>query len=307
MNAIVSFAIGGVSGQSLLIGLSTAFGMGSVYALVALSFTLVNSATGYFHLGMGAFVTLGAVLAYKGAVSWELPWLVIFPGVMLIGAIVGGISETIAVRPIRGRTPNDNIAVVVSTLAFLIVTGEAIALWFGTEELRVPAYIDGPPFDMWGVPVRRVFVVMTATLVVVAIAFEVAMRKTDVGRILRASHDDPTGVELLGITFQRVVRLTFCLAGAFAALGGVLVAPVSFASPFVGANLLLYGFAAIAIGGFGSFAGALLGAFIVGLVTSISPLYVSTDLTRPIVLLVMVVVLLVRPTGLLGRRGLRAV
>jgi len=197
--------------------------------------------------------------------------------------------------------------VIVSTLAFMIVVSSVISLWFGTDELRVPAYIVGEPFRFGDVPVRRVFVVMTLALALVATTLELIIRRTETGRVLRASQDDPVGVELMGVSFRRVVLVTFGLAGLLGALAGLLISPVSYASPFVGADLLIFGFAAMAIGGFGSFAGAIAGALLIGTVTSFSPLFLRTQFTKPLILLLVLVILFARPTGLLGRRQLRAV
>lgn len=293
--------------QTVLVSLQSGIGQGSIYALLALSFTVVYSATGYFHLGIGAFVTLGTVLAYVGVVDLSLSWpLVIFAAVVLVG-VLGVLSEIIAVRPIRGRGTNQNFSVLVATLAFMIVVQSVIQVFFGSSDQTVPPYAGGSPFSVFGVPIRGVYVIMFAVLLVVALAFELVMRRTDVGRVLRAAHDDPTGVELLGVRFDRVVLLTFALAGALAGLAGTLISPVSYASPFVGNDLLIYGFAAMAIGGFGSFAGAMVGGLIIGLVVAFEPVYLSTYLTDPIILLLVLVVLLARPTGLFGRRALREV
>jgi branched-chain amino acid transport system permease protein len=293
--------------QTFLVSLQSGIGLGSIYALLALSFTVVYSATGYFHLGVGAFVTLGTVLAYVGVVDLSLPWPVTILATVVLVGLLGVLSEVVAVRPIRGRGANETFSVLVSTLAFMIVVQSVIEVFFGSEDQTVPPYAGGAPFTLFGVPIRQVYVIMVAVLVVVAVAFELVMRRTDVGRVLRAAHDDPTGVELLGVRFDRVVLLTFGLAGALAGLAGALISPVSYASPFVGNNLLIYGFAAMAIGGFGSFAGAMLGGLIVGVVVAFEPIFLSTFLTDPIVLLLVLVILLARPTGLFGRRILREV
>ncbi|MBW0089860.1 branched-chain amino acid ABC transporter permease [Pseudonocardia sp. KRD-184] len=296
-----------MSVQTFFVSLQSGIGLGSVYALMALSFTLVYSATGYFHLGIGSFVTLGAVLAHVGTVGLALPWTVTAIGAVVLVAALGVVSERVAVRPLRGRGTNEHFAVMVSTLAFMIVVEALVEFGFGAEERTVPAYLDGPPLDVFGVPVRRVYLVMVVVLAVVALVFELVMRRTEAGRILRAAHSDPTGVELTGVSFGAVVLGTFALAGGLAGLAGVLISPVSFASPFVGTGLLIYGFAAMAIGGFGSFAGAMAGGVLIGLVVAFTPVFGSTNLVDPLVLALVLVVLLLRPTGLLGRRVLRTV
>lgn len=293
--------------QTFFITLESAVALGSVYALLALSFTLVYASTGYFHLGVGAFVTLGAVGSYVGTVRLGLPWIFTVIVVVLAVAILGIVSEPIAVRPVRGRTRNENFAVIVSTLAFMIVINSLIELSFGGNSLMVPDYLSGAPFQIGNVPIRRIYVIMVGALIVIAFLLELVLRRTGAGRIMRAAQDDSAGLELLGVSFRRVVIGTFGLAGALAGLAGFLVSPVSFASAFVGTDLLVYGFAAMAIGGFGSFAGTMLGGLVVGVVVAFEPNYLPTQLADPIVLAVALAVLLVRPTGLLGRRQLREV
>jgi branched-chain amino acid transport system permease protein len=293
--------------QAFLTGIVGAVGLGSVYALVALSFTLIVASTGYFHLGMGAFVTLGAVGAYTGVVTLGWSWWLTALLVIIAGALVGVLSEVVAVRPVRGRALNDHYAVMVATLAFMIVVDSLIELSFGSNQDPVPSYIAGPPFQLGDIPVRRLYIVMAVVLIAVAALLEVMMRRTGTGRILRAAQDDSVGVEILGVSFNRVVLISFAVAGGLAGLAGVLISPISYASAFVGTDQLIYGFAAMAIGGFGSFAGAVTGGYIVGLVVSISPLYLSPNFTDPLLLLVVLVILLLRPSGVLGRKEVRYV
>lgn len=293
--------------QTFLITLESAIALGSVYALLALSFTLVYSSTGYFHLGVGGFVTLGVIGAYVGSVTLGLPWIVTAALVIVLVAGLGLLSEVVAVRPVRGRTKHDHFAVIVSTLAFMILVNAIIELLFGSDELRVPAYWPGDPFQIGDVPVQRIYIVIVSVLAIVALGLEFVMRRTGVGRILRAAQVDPTGLELLGVSFRKVVLGTFALAGGLAGLAGVLISPISYASPFVGTDLLVYGFAAMGVGGFGSFAGSMLGGLVIGLVVAFEPTFASVHLADPLAVLVVLVVLLIFPSGLLGRRAVREV
>ncbi|WP_196073193.1 branched-chain amino acid ABC transporter permease [Nakamurella alba] len=293
--------------QSLLTALVSGLGMGSAYALVALGFTLVFSATGYFHLGVAAFVTLGSVGAYVGVVGLGMGWGLTILLVLVVGAVGGALTELITVRPVRNRTKNDRTAVMLTTMGFLIAVDSIAALWFGSEKLRVPSYWDGEPFQLGSVPVRRVFAVMIVVIVVVAVALDIVLRRTSMGRILRAAHDDPQGIELMGVNFQRTILISFALAGAFGVLAGLLMSPVTFSSAFVGFDLLLYGFAAMAIGGFGSFKGAIIGASAIGIVVAMTPLFVTPAAINPLVLLLVVVVLMIRPTGILGLAEVRKI
>jgi branched-subunit amino acid ABC-type transport system permease component len=290
---------------SFFVGLSSGIGLGSVYALVALSFTVIIASTGLLHFAIGSFVMLATVGAYMMLAAAGLPTVVSLLVVLLLGAAVGILSEVIAVRPFYGRTDDLGTRVLVSTLGLALILDAVVLLTFGPEPRGVPAYVTEEPWLIGGVPVRPVYLVMTVVVAVLALALWLFLQRTRAGQVLRAYQDDPDGTRLLGIRTSRVVIGTFGLAGLLAGLAGFLVAPVTFASPFVGAELLLKGFAAMAIGGFGSFTGALWGGLIVGLITGLLPLYLSVAAVTPAILLFMVVLLIVSPSGLFGEKKMR--
>lgn len=296
-----------VSSTTWFVGIASGVGLGSVYALVASSFTLVITSTGYFNFALISIVTVGTVAAYETQVGFGYPPLLAGAVVVGIGALLGLASERLAVRPLQGRSTDDHQAVLVGTIALSLVLQSVTALTWGTTSERVPAYVGGPPIMIGDVPVRRVYVVMTLVLIVFTLLFECILRRTRAGRLLRASQEDRVGAELLGVDVRRVVLVVFAIAGGVAALAGFLIAPVSFASPFVGMEVLLFGFTAMALGGFGSFIGAVFGGLLVGQVVSLSPLVLPAASTRPLIFVMILAILLVAPNGLFGARVVREV
>jgi branched-subunit amino acid ABC-type transport system permease component len=145
---------------------------------------------------------------------------------------------------------------------------------------------------------------MLVVTLLITLLVDRVLRKTLIGHVLRATLEDPEGAALLGFDTRFIVRGVFALAGLISALAGYLIAPITQASPYVADELGLFGFAALAIGGFGSFGGALAGGLVVGLMTGIGAGFIDPHLLRPLIFVLCVLVLLVRPGGVFGSKGL---
>jgi branched-chain amino acid transport system permease protein len=297
----------GVSSTTIFLAVVASLGLGSVYALMALSFNTVVATTDLFHFTLGSFLMLGTVFSYLLGEQWRWPLYAVVPVLVAIGAVLGVISYYVAVLPVFRRARHAPTAILISTLALSLIIDGFTRVRFGPDEQSVRAYVDHAPFMLGKVPVRPVFIVMAVVLLACVIAFEVVLRTTGVGRLLRSSQEDPVAVELAGVSIRAVHLGVFAFAGAIAVLAGFLVAPVSYASPNVGTTLLLFGFAAMAIGGFGSVAGSVIGGLLVGLITNVLPVFFTPSVATPALFALLVVLLLVRPSGLLGRAAIRDV
>jgi branched-chain amino acid transport system permease protein len=176
---------------------------------------------------------------------------------------------------------------------------------FGASPRTVPSYVSASPLKIAGVPVSPSYLVMFAVVVVVTIGFEFMFRRTGLGRTLRATQADKEGASLLGLNVTGITVGVFAAAGALAALAGFLITPVTDASSTAGSSLVVASFAALAIGGFGSFRGAIAGGLVVGLIVNVLPIYITSDSVTPILLAIIVATLVVRPQGLFGRSAAR--
>lgn len=292
----------------LITAIVSGIGVGSAYSLLALSFTSIVATTSYFHIGVASLVMIGTVVSYLAIVSWGISSaIIVVLLVMLVTALLGLVSYAIAVWPFQGRLADARGVVLVATLGFGLALESAVGLTFGTTPRRVPAFVSESPIEIGPVLIRPIYLVMFAALVVAGFALELFLRRTETGRVLRALQEEPVGVELLGVNVRRITIGIFLFAGAMAGLAGFLIAPLSQASPAVSHNLLLYGFAAMAIGGFGSFPGAIVGGVITGIT-----LQVATALFNPAagdlaVVALLLLVLIALPDGLLGQGRLRSV
>jgi branched-subunit amino acid ABC-type transport system permease component len=147
------------------------------------------------------------------------------------------------------------------------------------------------------------FVLMAVSAGLLTVALDRVIVGSALGSVLRAVILDPEGAALLGINVARVVAVAFAVAGALAAIAGFLLVPFTSASVFVGDQLALFGFVAMALGGFGSFRGAVIGGVIVGLITGVAPIFINPLLVQPVLLALMIAVLVLRPSGLFGTAG----
>lgn len=287
----------------LLTGISAGLGLGAIYTVVALGYNLVLAASGIFNFSLGAVVMGGTIAAYYLSARFDWPVYVAVPAVMAMGYLAGILSYYIVVRTVA-RSGDVNISAVVTSLGLGLAAVAAAGVLFGVNNRSVPSYIWTKPITVGDVPIRPIYILMVAVALVIAVATDLILRRTGVGQAVRATLEDREGAELQGVPTQSIVRNTFALAGMLAALAGYLIAPITGAEPTVGTTQALYGFAAVAIGGFGSFGGAVTGGLIVGLTTGIVPAFLEPGFVTPTVVGIMFLVLLLRPQGLQGAAGL---
>jgi branched-subunit amino acid ABC-type transport system permease component len=189
-----------------------------------------------------------------------------------------------------------------STLGLGLAVESIVADFFDVTPRQVPSYVSSDPVWIGNVPVQPIYIWMFGIAVVVVGLLELVMRRTPAGTILRATLEDPEGAQIVGVKVMRVAAVVFVVAGGLSAVVGYLIAPVTFASPFVD-SIGLFAFVAMGIGGFGSFGGALVGGMLVGILEGTIPVILGPNAVIPLLFCLIVVVLVARPIGLLGSRG----
>jgi branched-chain amino acid transport system permease protein len=287
------------------VGLASGIGLGSIYAMIAVSFNLVVASTGYFMFALESIVALGGIF-YRilgGQHGWPLPAAISV--ICVGGAATGAVLEIIVHRPFVGRTKNVGLAVLLASVGVAIATDAFAGTLVGADPSSAPDYVSPHPFVIDSVPVNRSYVVMLAVVTIIAVALEVMFGATTIGRRLRILQADREGAALLGQNVTLMTTGVFAVSGLLAALAGLLVTPVTSASPSVGSSLVVPAFAAIAIGGFGSFRGAIGGGLAVGLLSGLLPLYAAPAYLSPALLALIIITLVIRPRGLFGLRAAR--
>jgi branched-chain amino acid transport system permease protein len=278
--------------------------VGAVYALVGLAYNLVLTTSGVFNFAQPQFIMLGTFLAYEGLVKLDLPFAVVLIGAMAVGGLVGLVEERLAIRPLG--SPGGGYGALVTTVgASVVLLGIALVIW-GTNAREVPPSLtDGGAITLLGGRIEKADLIVIGIAVVSALAFHVAHRHSRLGLASRAAIIDPQAARLRGIDVGRVQTLGFVLAGMFAMGIGVIVASQISANVGLGNTLVILGFVAVAIGGFGSYIGALLGGLLTGLAEQLSLRYVGSSAPMLILFGLLIVVLMIKPTGILGDREVR--
>lgn len=286
--------------QRIVQGLS----FGLMLALAAVGLSLVYGTTGISNFAHGEMVTFGAVAALflVGPASLALPWWLGYPAAILLGGVLGLVMDAALWRPLRRRH--------VGVVQLMIVSiGLSLALRYvfqffiggGTHQLP---FSSEPKIPLFGVVQLSVIdMVSIAISIVVIVVFALWLTRSRLGKATRAISDNPSLAAASGIDVDFVVRVVWIVSGAMAALAGILYA---YYRPGIkwdmGAQVLLLMFAAVILGGLGTAYGALIGAIIVGLLVEVSSLWIPADLKYASALIILIVILLFRPQGILGRR-----
>lgn len=283
--------------------------VGSVYALVALGFTLIYGIVRLINFAQVSLYTLGAYLGV--AVYTQLHRLTGLPAnllALLLAVVIGGVLAGVAgvvielaiYRPLR-RAPL--LALLVSSLAVLIFMENLIQVIAGPNTLSVPSYVSTQPFTVAGASVTPMQVVMLATALTLMVALTVLVERSRLGRAMRTLSADHEVARLMGVDVDRVITIAFAVAAILAGVAGVLVSTnYTVANPTFGDQTGLIGFTAAVLGGMGRVPGAVLGGFALGLIESLSTLVIPTAWTTAVVFAVLILFLALRPTGILGER-----
>lgn len=286
--------------------LFNAISISGVYALVALGITVIFGLTGVVKFSMGEMLTVGAFITF-GLWANDLPFISIgtslsfFIAVPLAALAVGLLSlglERVAFRYTLDQPINGFIV----SLGLILVLQNLVIEFWQTDPKAIAPVFDGV-WDVGGVrmPVQRWFVVWVAVGIIGALF--VGLRYTKFGRAMRAVAEDREAAALMGIRVEWVIAGTFALGGALAATSGGLIASIFPIHPYLGATLLLKGFAVALVGGLGNIEGAVIAALIVGMTETFGAGYLATEWRDAYVFGLMIVILLIRPTGLFRARG----
>ncbi|HEU0200407.1 MAG TPA: branched-chain amino acid ABC transporter permease [Burkholderiaceae bacterium] len=280
--------------QFLLAGIT----IGAIYALVALGFSIIYNASRAINFAQGEFVMIGAMSAVM-FVTLGLPLLIAVPLAILVAVGVGLLIEKLAIEPARHA---DTVTLIIITIGVaLFLRGLAQIVW-DKRIHALPAFSGDQPLEILGASVlpQSLWTLGGAALAVVALSW--FFGRTLFGKAMLATSYNPLAAKLVGINTRTVMFVSFGLAAALGALGGVLTAPITFTSYDSGIMLGLKGFAAAMLGGLGSFTGAVLGGLLLGLLEGLGAGFVSSAYKDVIAFVIILAVLFFMPGGLLGAR-----
>src|SRR5262245_41980045 len=269
---------------------------GALYAFLGLGFSLVIRSTGLINFAQGDLMMLGGILT--GALCHAgLPVAVSAPLAIAATTLLGAGFYWFAIRPAAGATMAQ---VVLLTIGFAICLRGLVTIGWGSEPMMVPSFTGDMPFDVFGVSILPQELWLIGALILVTLAIGFFFRRTILGLALRAGATNPLGASFVGID-RRILGLTaFAASGFLGALAGAIWSPISFAQVDVGLGVALKGFTAAILGGLHSNYGPILGGIVLALIESFSAGYISSAYMDSITFGLMLLVLVLRPQGLLG-------
>ena len=269
---------------------------GSIYALIALGFSIIFNASRVINFAQGEFVMLGGMSAVS-LLATGMPLPLALLGAIAATAIVGLLLEKLALA--RGSRGNVVPMIIITVGASILLRGLAQLVW-DKRIHALPPLTGEQPIALLGATILPQSVwILGATLVIVA-ALRAFFRRTRLGKAMLAASHNRLAAQLCGIDVRTVALVSFGLAAALGAVAGVLVAPITYTSYDVGVMLGLKGFAAAILGGLGSFPGAVAGGLLLGVLESFGAGFVSSAYKDAIAFAIILAVLFVRPHGLLG-------
>lgn len=272
---------------------------GVLYALVALSMTMLYRATTVVNFGHGDLVMGGAFAVYVFVVYARLPYLA---GALIALAVLFGVGLAIHQGLMRRIMTAPHLAIAMMALAIgYALRGGARMLW-GREVLPFPRIFPDRAWTIGDVVVTSDNLIVSGTVLGLMAVLVVLFNVTRLGRLLQAVFQSQRGAALIGLNVNAVHAIVWGAAAGLAALGGVLLAPITLLYPDMGVWVLVRGFAAMTLGGFGSLPGAVLGGLILGVMELVLGAYVSTAFIDISAYVIVIAVLLLRPDGLFGRQ-----
>ena len=284
--------------QYLINGLS----IGAVYAIIALGYTMVYGIAKMLNFAHGDVIMVGGYISYCVMVYLEMHPVVAILAAVVVCTLLGVLIEGMAYRPLRGAS---SLAVLITAIGISYFLQNGAQLIWGAAQKTYSSVVTMESLHLFGgkLLITGEMIVTLLTSAVVMVALTLFTNKTRMGKAMRAVSEDRDAAQLMGIHVNRTISVTFAIGSALAAIAGVLLCSASPAlKPTTGAMPGIRAFTAAVFGGIGSLPGAMLGGILLGVVEELCKGLISTQFSDAIVFGVLIIVLLVKPTGLLGKK-----
>ena len=283
--------------QFLISGIS----LGSIYALIALGYTMVYGIAKMLNFAHGDVIMIGAYVAYFSISTLNLsPFFAVLIAVVTC-TLLGILIERVAYKPLRNSSP---LTVLITAIGVSYLLQNIALLIFGSKAVNFTSVVSLPAFEIVpGLTVTGETAVTIAVSVVIMAALMIFINHTKAGQAMLAVSEDRGAAQLMGVNVNGTISLTFAIGSALAAIAAVLLCssyPVL--SPYTGAMPGIKAFVAAVFGGIGSIPGAMIGGILLGVIENLSKAYISSQMSDAIVFLILIIVLLVKPTGILGKK-----
>lgn len=282
--------------QQLINGLS----LGSIYALLALGYTMIYGIVKIIHFAHGDVYMLGAFFGYYTINVWHFNFIMALFGSMIFCALVGMLIEFVAYRPLRHSS---RIAVLITAIGVSYFLENGMSVLFSGDTRDFPQVIKQVNYEWFGIRITNIQLLIFATTIILMIILQLIIKKTKMGRAMRAAAADPVAAELMGININGTISFVFAIGSAMAGAAGVLIGLYyNSIEPTMGLTPGIKAFVAAVVGGVGSIPGAAVGAVIIGCLESLMQAIGFSAFKDAAVYVVLIIVLLFLPAGLFGNK-----
>ncbi len=275
--------------------------LGSTYALIALGYTMVYGIVQLINFAHGEIYMFGAFVGLFLATVLGLNIILALIGAMAFCMILGMLVERIAYRPLRGKS--SRLSALISAIGVSIFLSTLMALLRGPNTTRYPEIMEQNTFHLGSLEISAMQIIILITSAVLMVGLQLLIQKTRVGKAMRACSQDIDAASLMGVNVNRVISFTFAIGSALAAAGGVMVGIYYNAVwPYMGTMAGLKAFSAAVLGGIGSVPGAMVGGLTLGVMEIMGVAYLSSSYKDAIAFAILILVLIIRPQGLMGKK-----
>ena len=282
--------------SNLINGLS----LGSIYAIIALGYTMVYGIAKMLNFAHGDVIMIGAYVSFVSIYSLGTPPLLALLIAMCVCTILGIVIERLAYRPLRSAA---SLAVLITAIGVsYLLQNIALLLWTANTKVY-PSIVEFEPLHFGGLTITGETIVSILVCIVIMVGLTLFTGKTKTGKAMRAVSENRQAAELMGISVNRTITITFAIGSALAAVAGVLYCsmyPVLI--PTTGSIPGIKAFTAAVLGGIGSIPGTLVGGLLLGIIEIFGKAYINQELSDAIVFAVLIIILLVKPNGLMGKK-----
>jgi len=272
--------------------------IGSIYALIALGYTMVYGIAKLINFAHGDIIMVGAYTVFAATSILKLPIYLAIILAIIVCALLGMAIEKVAYKPLRKAS---RITLLITAIGVSYLLESGFRLIFSSNPKNFPTFINLPPLLIGDVNISANYYVTFVISVAIMIGLERFVQNSQTGRAMRACSEDEGAARLMGIDVDKTISITFAIGSALAAVAGILYCtsyPVI--TPYLGMLPGIKAFIAAVLGGIGNIKGAVLGAFILGILEALTKAYISSQLSDAIVFSILIIMLVFKPAGILG-------
>lgn len=273
--------------------------LGSIYAIIALGYTMVYGIAKMLNFAHGDVIMIGCYVVFMTMSGMNMNPLLSVILAVVVCTVLGVIIEKVAYKPLRKASP---LAVLITAIGVSYLLQNIALLIFGADTKSFSSVVPLQNIKIGGITITGVTVVAVLACIVIMIGLMIFIKKTKAGQAMLAVSEDKDAAQLMGVNVNGTISLTFAIGSGLAAIAGVLLCSAyPTLTPYTGAMPGIKAFTAAVFGGIGSIPGAMIGGILLGIIEIFSKAYISTQLSDAIVFAVLILVLIVKPDGLLGK------